>query len=280
VAGKLGGQGIISAVRPSRLFYVTDSASSRRFLVDTGSAFSIMPWQSKSTPSGPSLAGGADGRQIPCWGEKSFTVSLDGVQRSWDFLLAVVSFPILGADFLRHHSLLVEVANLRLLPGPISDRLGGRSSRACQHFLSPLVCRRSALDAAARPALLLTLRALSSSFGLSVAVPGLRPRSPSPPSSDWSGELQAWFPAAFGRTMSAPAATPPHGVRHAIRTVGQPTTAKFRRLDPARLAAAKASFRRCWMRACFAVPAASGVALHTWIGKKTARGGPAATTAS
>ncbi len=99
MAGKLGGQGVISAVRPSRLFYVADSDSNRRFLVDTGSAFSIMPWQSDSAPSGPSLAG-ADGRRIPCWGQKSFTVSLDGVPRSWDFLLAGVSFPILGADFL------------------------------------------------------------------------------------------------------------------------------------------------------------------------------------
>jgi hypothetical protein len=38
-------------------------------------------------------------------------------------------------------------------------------------------------------------------------------------------------------------AAPPHGVEHVIRTVGQPATAKFRRLDPARLAAAKAEFQ-------------------------------------
>jgi hypothetical protein len=66
--------------------------------------------------------------------------------------------------------------------------------------------------------------------------------SPSPSSSDWRGELQAQFPVAFGRTTSAPAATPPHGVSHAIRMVGQPATAKFRRLDPTRLAVAKAEF--------------------------------------
>jgi hypothetical protein len=39
------------------------------------------------------------------------------VARRWDFLLAGVSFPIIGIDFLRHHGLLVDVANLRLLPG-------------------------------------------------------------------------------------------------------------------------------------------------------------------
>jgi hypothetical protein len=55
VAGKLGGRGVISAVRPGRLFYITDSMSSRCYLVDTGSAFSIMPWESSDSPSGPSL---------------------------------------------------------------------------------------------------------------------------------------------------------------------------------------------------------------------------------
>jgi hypothetical protein len=36
---------------------------------------------------------------------------------------------------------------------------------------------------------------------------------------------------------------PAHGVQHVIQTTGQPATAKFRRLDPARLAAAKREFQ-------------------------------------
>jgi hypothetical protein len=43
VARKLGCRGVISAVRPGRPFYITDSVTSLRYLVDTGSAFSIMP---------------------------------------------------------------------------------------------------------------------------------------------------------------------------------------------------------------------------------------------
>ncbi len=99
MAGKLGCRGVISAIRPGRLFYVTDSVSGRRYLVDTGSAFSIMPWESSSLPSGPTLTA-ADGRLIPCWGERSFAVTIAGVVRRWDFLLAAVSFPIIGIDFL------------------------------------------------------------------------------------------------------------------------------------------------------------------------------------
>jgi hypothetical protein len=41
LARKLGRRGVVAAVRPSRLFFVTDSLSHPRFLVDTGSAFSI-----------------------------------------------------------------------------------------------------------------------------------------------------------------------------------------------------------------------------------------------
>jgi hypothetical protein len=65
VAGKLEGQGLISAVRPGCLFYITDSVSSRRYLVDTGSGFSIMPGESSEAPVGPTLTA-ADGRHIPC----------------------------------------------------------------------------------------------------------------------------------------------------------------------------------------------------------------------
>jgi hypothetical protein len=72
------------------------------------------------------------------------------------------------------------------------------------------------------------------------------PLSPGPlpaSSSGWAEELLMRFPAAFGRMTSALAATPPHGVRHVIRTVGQPATTKFHRLDPTRLAAAKAEYQ-------------------------------------
>jgi hypothetical protein len=146
VAGKLGGRGIVSAVRPGRLFYVTDSSSSRQFLVDTGIAFPLMPWQSESPPSGPSLAG-ADGCRISCWGQRSFTVSLDGIPRRWDFLLAAVRFPILGANFLRHHSLLMDVANLRLLPTRPSPPRWPPSLHRATHLPAAVLTRRYSLAA-------------------------------------------------------------------------------------------------------------------------------------
>ncbi len=66
-------------------------------------------------------------------------------------------------------------------------------------------------------------------------------------SGDWLAALQRQFPQVFfqdaATSAATSAATPPHGVRHIIQTTSQPATAKFRRLDPARLAAAKREFQ-------------------------------------
>ena len=40
---------------------------------------------------------------------------LNGRSYDWDFTLADVRFPLLGADFLSHHELLVDVAGRRLI---------------------------------------------------------------------------------------------------------------------------------------------------------------------
>jgi hypothetical protein len=72
LAGKLGGQAV-AAVSPGNLVHVLDRLSQRRFLCDTGSAFSLIPHQSSSPCSGPSLRG-AGGQSIRCWGEEVLTV--------------------------------------------------------------------------------------------------------------------------------------------------------------------------------------------------------------
>jgi transposase InsO family protein len=116
LGGKLVSRGgVISVIRPGKLFYITDSASKQNFLVDTGSTFSILPFRSSSPQSGPRLTA-ANGRRIACWGHRRAAVILGGVHYSWKFLRAAVRFPILGADFLRHFNLLVDVAGCRLLP--------------------------------------------------------------------------------------------------------------------------------------------------------------------
>jgi hypothetical protein len=251
---------VVAAVRPGRLFFVSDSTSQRRYLVDTGSAFSIMPWQSSAPPSGPCLSG-ADGRRIPCWGERSFTVTISGIPRQ--FLLAAVSFPILGVDFLRHHSLVVDVANLRLSspPSQVSPVTPGRSYadavRSSPGVLPPtqagtLISPGGSSTPSPSPAAAATpsgwlagqAGAPPSSGGISLLPPSPAAATSSPAATcDWLAGLQRQFPQVFFQDAAASPTVPAHGVQHVIQTTGQPVTAKFRRLDPARLAAAKREFQ-------------------------------------
>ena len=114
LAGKLGVRGLVNAVAPCQLVYITDQLSQRRFLVDTGAAYSILPHHSSGQPTGPLLAG-PDGHPLACWGDKPVQLVLDGCHFQWTFLLAAVQCPIIGVDFLRAHQILVDPFNNRLL---------------------------------------------------------------------------------------------------------------------------------------------------------------------
>jgi hypothetical protein len=82
--------------------------SNKKFLIDTGSSFSILPFSSSARQSGPVLRA-ADGRRICCWGHRRTDISINGVAFTWHFLLADVQFPIIWVDFLRHFNLAVDV---------------------------------------------------------------------------------------------------------------------------------------------------------------------------
>jgi hypothetical protein len=113
LGGKLVSRGgVLSVVRPGKLFYITDSVSQKNFLVDTGSTFSILPFRSSSPQSGPRLTA-ANGRRIACWGHRRAAVVLDGAPYTWKFLRAAVKFPILGSFLQRRRRL--EFPRLRRL---------------------------------------------------------------------------------------------------------------------------------------------------------------------
>jgi hypothetical protein len=102
--GKLKSQGLVAAcspgkshVSPGRLFFITDNSSGKKLLVDTGSAYSILPYKSRRRPDEPPLRS-AGGQRIRCWGSCSRDLLLSGVKCTWSFLLADVSFPILGVE--------------------------------------------------------------------------------------------------------------------------------------------------------------------------------------
>ena len=107
----------LSAGVTNRLLLIQDTVSGRRFLCDTGAQWSIIPSGGSEVAKGehgPQLVG-ADGTPIRSYGTRAVDVCFGGQRFTWDFVVAAVTFPLLGADFLCAHNLLVDVGNRRLV---------------------------------------------------------------------------------------------------------------------------------------------------------------------
>ena len=106
----------LSADSNYSLLHVYDERSGKYFLVDTGSALSIIPpsrSDTRKTCSRSLIA--ANGSPIKTFGTRLMLLNLGLQKYSWRFIIADVTQPIMGADFLRSHSLLVDLANERLI---------------------------------------------------------------------------------------------------------------------------------------------------------------------
>ena len=106
--------------KPSHLFYVTDSLTGLRFLVDTGVEISVVPPSAldcKHCNDSFSLQA-VNNTPIATYGTQLHTLNI-GLRRKfqWIFIIADVQNPILGVDFLRHYSLLVDLKHNRLVDG-------------------------------------------------------------------------------------------------------------------------------------------------------------------
>ena len=86
------------------------------FLVDTGSSVSILPNYPEFSPklrsTGISLST-ASGSSMKTYGEIDIDLGIRRLRRSfpWSFVVADVTQPILGVDFLAKHCLLVDCKN-------------------------------------------------------------------------------------------------------------------------------------------------------------------------
>ena len=188
----------------SRLFYVTDSSTGFKFLVDTGAQVSIIP----PSPTDHHIhhtnltLEAVNGTPIRTFGTRSLTLSL-GLRRTfrWVFVIAETGTPILGADFLRHHRILVDMTHYRLVDTTTSLVVKGIMS---------LVESPS---------------------------PTLLPRKPATPYA----ALLTEFP---GITQTCGPETPTkHNITHHISTTGPPVSARTRRLAPECLEIARKAFQ-------------------------------------
>ncbi|KAJ8713199.1 hypothetical protein PYW07_013569 [Mythimna separata] len=106
----------------SHRLYITDKNSKLSFLVDTGANISVLPRSKGQIPQPlPFQLYAANNTTIATYGEKTLTLDLN-LRRPylWKFIVADVTKPILGADFLKHHQLIVDLKNRRLIDGVTS----------------------------------------------------------------------------------------------------------------------------------------------------------------
>ena len=135
----------VNGLPSCRLFYVSDAHTNTRFLVDTGSEVSVIP----PTPADrqrspdPLTLSAVNNTAIRTYGKRSLTLNL-GLRRSlpWIFVIADVKKPILGADFLSHFGLLVDMQKLKLKDTHTNLHIQGILSSDTSP--SPTICAKDA----------------------------------------------------------------------------------------------------------------------------------------
>lgn len=97
---------------------MTDATTKVSFLVDTGADLCVYPRKMVRGPRQRSdyELSAANGTVINTYGSETFILNF-GLRRAftWRFVIADVSRPIIGADFLAHYGLLVDLRNSRLV---------------------------------------------------------------------------------------------------------------------------------------------------------------------
>ena len=125
---------------PAKLLFVTDKLDKCRYLIDTGAAVSVLP---KSCANGTVGTGSlplvaANNTTITTYGTYKKRVDV-GLKRdyNWTFIVAEVAQPILGADFLIHYNLLVDLQNRCL-----HDTRTGLAIHATMSSVKPLLLQK------------------------------------------------------------------------------------------------------------------------------------------
>lgn len=114
MAGKLTGASVLTAADDGRLhsrLFVLDKNSGVRFLVDSGASISCFPRSMTNFSKKQNLTlFAANGSKIATFGTKLMELNFNLRRNfSWTFIVADITQPILGIDFLERYGLLIDV---------------------------------------------------------------------------------------------------------------------------------------------------------------------------
>lgn len=121
-----------------RLF-VTDRKTKTPFLIDTGSDLCVFPYSAlkQRRPKTNYQLCAANGSIINTFGYTQLNLDL-GLRRDypWRFIVADVTKAIIGADFLRHYNLMVDIRHQQLVDGTTSLSAIGTSADSSDNLCS------------------------------------------------------------------------------------------------------------------------------------------------
>lgn len=117
---------------------ISDTSTNMQFLIDTGADVSVIPRGVRSAEVKPSSMQlfAANGTPIKVYGEVLLKVNL-GLRRefSWTFLIAEVTSGIIGADFICHHDLLIDLKRKRLIDNTTRLEAAGILARSSEYSI-------------------------------------------------------------------------------------------------------------------------------------------------
>lgn len=119
----------------SQRLQIYDRETNRTYLIDSGSDVSCIPvpLEARKTRAEPFELYAANQSKIKTFGRKLLTLSL-GFRRTfkWHFVVAQVSTAIIGADFLTHFGLLVDLRHQRLIDSTTNISMTGKCRPSSQ----------------------------------------------------------------------------------------------------------------------------------------------------
>ena len=233
--------------KPGLLLLLVDEATWTYFLIDTGSCFSLIPHFSTSPATGPAIVA-ADRTPIKCWGSCTRVIRAGNHCFSWNFLLAAVAFPILGADFLENFDLMVDLKRRRLInPNRFYVPLAAPPPGCTAAPVGVVAAERQTSQTSQHSPTTSSSTTSTSTSG-TCSTPSWRG------TWQWEGEagdaagvgedgsdVVAEFPEVVNASKNLPPVK--HRVQHVVETMcSRPVSSRYRRLDPAKLEAARKEF--------------------------------------
>lgn len=119
---------------------IVDSLTKRQFLIDTGAEISVIPPTTVDAKNRSDFKlYAANSTPIDTFGTKHLTLNI-GLRRSfsWQFTIANVNRCILGADFLKHYDILVDIKNKKLVDNLTSLSVNTYSINVPSYHISML----------------------------------------------------------------------------------------------------------------------------------------------